>query len=75
MDWLDHNGNIMTGPDDGGPTGYRWDDQRTHRLMAARPGQVLQAITWCGRRALEVPGRGPIDCPACLALLAEDAST
>lgn len=48
------------------PTGYRRDDQRTHRLMKPQPGQVAQAITWCGLRALEVPGRGPVDCPGCL---------
>ena len=52
----------MTAPYSDEPTGYRWDDQHTHRIMKPPPGRVIQAVTWCGLRALEVPGRGPVDC-------------
>jgi hypothetical protein len=69
--WLDWRGNIITAPYSEEPTGYNWDDQHTHRLMRPQPGQLVQAVTWCGRRALEVPGRGPIDCPECQAAIAE----
>lgn len=71
MDWLDHQGGIISGPDDAEPTGWEKHANLTHRLMRPRPGQLIQAISWCGRRIHEVPGRGELDCPECLALLHE----
>lgn len=48
-------------------TAYRWDDQRTHALFRGSDS----ALTLCGKRALEQPGRGAIDCPECLEALTE----
>lgn len=64
--WFDHNGQIVTAPYSDRPTAYRWDDQRTHRINNPPPGQTVQAVTRCGLRALEIPGRGEVDCPECL---------
>lgn len=69
--WFDHKGNLMTAPASEEPTGFGLD-RYTHRLMKPSAGQVIQAVSWCGRRILEVPGRGEVDCPECVALLAED---
>jgi len=73
--WLDHRGG-MIGPaplDD--PTGWEKYADVTHRIMRPQPGQLVQAISWCGHRVHEVPGHGPVDCAECLALIAEDART
>lgn len=50
-----------------------WD----HKLFGSsqvRPGDnAFQALTFCGNRALEVPGRGSeVTCPTCLEYIAED---
>jgi len=71
--WLTWDGEIVYAPRSDEPTGYRRDDRRTHRLMRPQAGQVVQAVTWCGRRALEVPGRGAVDCPECLAMVNKSA--
>jgi hypothetical protein len=68
--WFDHKGGVIeaTAPADGSrPTAWRWDDCRTHHMFGT-PSSVpsFQALTSCGKRALEVPGRGPVDCPECL---------
>ena len=51
----------------------RWD----HKLFGSgdlHPGNNLwQAMTLCGKRALEIPGHGDTDCPACLGYMAEYA--
>lgn len=60
----DHVGNIVEFPD--GTTTCWNGDGYTHHLFAANQGVMMQALTWCGRRANEFPGRGPIDCPQCL---------
>lgn len=70
--WFDHNGNVVSAPaTDTRPTAYRWDDQRTH-WMFGEPSEVprFQALTLCGKRALEVPGRGEVDCSECIDALA-----
>jgi hypothetical protein len=64
--WLNHKGEIMTAPYSDKPTAYRWDDQRTHRISNPPSGQLVQAVTRCGKRALEIPGRGEVDCPECI---------
>lgn len=50
-----------------------WD----HKLFGSsqvHPGDnVFQAMTFCGKRALEVPGKtGIVGCPACLEYMAGD---
>lgn len=64
--WYDHEGRILEAPYSDTPTAYRWDDQRTHRISNPTMGRLTQAITHCGKRALEVPGRGDVDCPECI---------
>jgi len=67
--WFDHNGDVIAAPATAAEraTAYRWDDRRTHWVFGA-PSAVAQAqaITLCGKRALEVPGRGDVDCPECI---------
>ena len=72
-DWLDHKGEIMSAPHSDEPTGYEKYAERTHRLMRPQPGQLIQAISWCGHRVHEVPGRGDVDCPECLELITGEA--
>lgn len=69
MTWYDHEGNLMTAPASDEPTGYGRYDQLTHRIVKPPIGQIVQAVTKCGHRAHEVPGRGDINCPECLAVL------
>lgn len=64
--WYDHKGNIMTAPYSDEPTGFGKYDRLTHRLMKPQEGRIVQAVSWCGHRVHEVPGRGEIDCPECL---------
>ncbi|MFD8949487.1 hypothetical protein ACFV0B_11590 [Streptomyces xanthophaeus] len=70
--WFDHEGNLMTAPASDEPTGFGRFDRLTHRIMKPGPGQIVQAISWCGRRVHEVPGHGEIDCAECLEILSED---
>lgn len=73
--WLDHRGELIgPGPLDS-PTGWEKYANLTHRIMRPQPGQLVQAVSWCGHRVHEVPGRGPIDCRECLNLIAEDAAS
>ena len=67
--WLDHEGNEMTAPASDEPTGFGRFDRLTHRLMRPGAGQVIQAVSRCGRRVHEVPGRGEVDCSECLEIL------
>jgi hypothetical protein len=67
----DHVGNIVEFPDGTTTCGNRGG--YTHRLFAADKEGGLQAMTWCGRRASEFPGQGPIDCPECLERWPADA--
>ena len=70
--WMDHEGNLLgPGPVDE-PTGWEKYAECTHRIMKPQTGQFVQAISWCGHRVHEVPGRGPVDCQECLDLIAED---
>jgi hypothetical protein len=70
--FLDHRGE-MTGPAPvASPTGWEKYADVTHRIMRPQPGQLIQAISWCGHRVHEVPGHGEIDCAECLAILAEE---
>jgi hypothetical protein len=71
--WYDHKGGIIEAPaTEGRPTAYRWDDQCTH-WMFGQPTSApsFQALTLCGKRALEVPGRGEVNCTECIETLAE----
>jgi hypothetical protein len=70
--WLDHKGGLLGPAPVENPTGWGRYDRQTHRIMRPQPGQLVQAISWCGHRVHEVPGHGDIDCAACLALIAED---
>jgi hypothetical protein len=72
--FLDWRGGMIGPAPIGSPTGYGKYDQLTHRIMRPQPGQLIQAISRCGHRVHEVPGRGEIDCAECLALLAEEAT-
>jgi len=73
--WLDHTGGKLFGPAPAdNPTGFGEYDRLNHRIMQPRPGQLIQALSWCGKRVHEVPGRGPVDCPECLAAMVEDAA-
>lgn len=67
--WYDHTGQIITAPYSDQPTGFGTYDRLTHRLMKPPSSAPIQAISWCGRRVQEVPGRGEVDCPECLAAL------
>jgi hypothetical protein len=69
--WFDHQGQVIEAPwVEGRATAYRWDDQRTHAVFGRQSEvAVHQALTVCGLRALEIPGRGAVNCPACLELL------
>jgi hypothetical protein len=65
MQRLDHRGEIMEAPD--GTTTCVGYDGLTHRLFAADNPNLIQALTRCGKRAAEVPGRGEVECtePEC----------
>lgn len=76
---LDHAGNWTPEfplPDDGIVTCRAADGRWDHKLFGSgglHPGSNLwQAMTLCGRRALEIPGRsGAVNCPGCLECMAE----
>ena len=70
--WLDHRGQMLGPGPVGNPTGWEKYANLTHRIMKPQRGHLIQAISWCGRRVHEVPGHGDIDCPDCLAALAEE---
>lgn len=71
--WFDHHGEIVEALwMEGRQTAYRWDDQWTHAVFGPQAEVAqIQALTLCGKRALEVPGHGDIDCPECLEALLE----
>lgn len=71
--WMDHLGRLIGPAPVDNPTGWEKYAGQTHRIMRPQPGQLIQAVSWCGHRVHEVPGRGPVDCPECLELLAEEA--
>ena len=73
--WMDHRGSLIGPAPLEDATGWEKYAERTHQIMRPQPGQLIQAISWCGRRVHEVPGRGPVDCPECLEIMAEDART
>ena len=69
--WLDHKGGMLgPGPLDE-PTGWDPYARVTHRIMRPGPGQLVQAVSWCGHRVHEVPGHGAVDCPECLEAIRE----
>jgi hypothetical protein len=72
--WLDHRGGLIGPAPVSNPTGWEKYAERTHRIMRPQSGQLIQAISWCGHRVHEVPGRGPVDCAECLELIAEEAA-
>lgn len=72
--WLDHNGGLLGPGPATNPTGWDKYGQQTHRIMRSSASMPIQAVSWCGHRVHEVPGRGDVDCPACLELIAEDKS-
>jgi hypothetical protein len=49
-------------------------DHRLFGMSSLQPGDnAFQALTYCGKRALRIPGDGTvITCPRCLAYMAED---
>jgi hypothetical protein len=63
MQRLDHRGEIIEAPD--GTTTCWGSDRRNHRLFAPDNPSLIQAMSLCGRRALELPGRGEVDCSEC----------
>jgi hypothetical protein len=72
---LDYEGNWTAPFTIGSPTTCGNLTGLTHKLFGTvHPGDnAFQALTFCGRRALEVPGPGAvIDCPRCLAYIAEE---
>lgn len=52
-------------------------DHRLFGINSLHPGDNLfQAMTFCGKRALEVPGLGSaVTCPKCLDYMAEEGTT
>jgi hypothetical protein len=70
--WFDHEGEIVEAPwVDGRQTAYLWTDARTHVVFGEQSETAWhQALTLCGKRALEIPGHGDVDCPECLEALA-----
>lgn len=69
--WFDHKGGIIEAPaTEGRPTCWR-DDGRQAHWMFGKPTEhaSFQAMTLCGKRAFEVPGRGAVDCPECIEAL------
>ncbi len=68
--WFDHQGNVVEAPappEGQRSTAYRWDDQYTHYMFGqAIAVPMFQAMTLCGKRALEVPGRGEVTCTECI---------
>lgn len=59
--WLDHTGDRLLGPGPvDNPTGWGKFDDLTHRIMRPQPGQLIQAISWCGRRRPDSVGRGQL---------------
>jgi len=70
--WYDYQGNTVTLTDDAPLTMY---DGLNHQIIEWPDDTVAQMVTKCGKRACptprsglrEVPGRGFVDCPACLA--------
>jgi len=69
--WLGLDGRVFEARYADPPTAYRWDDEYNHQLIRPKGGQVIQPVTLCGKRGLEVPGRGN---PDCLRRLAESRS-
>lgn len=75
--WFDHRGGIIETPaTEPPPTVYGPYDQLNH-WMFGDPSAVatFQALTLCGKRALEVPGRGAVDCPECIEIALDDVGT
>ena len=70
--WLDHEGGLLGPAPLAGATGWEKHADRNHRIMRPLAGQLVQAVSWCGHRVHEVPGRGPVDCPECLEIEAEE---
>lgn len=67
--WFDHKGNVIEAPRAATrrATAYGPYDQLTHWVMGEQvPEPQHQAITLCGRRVLEVPGRGDVTCAECI---------
>lgn len=64
-DWYDYAGRKFTAPASARTT-FGIYDRLNHYLFAADNPNMLSPQTWCGHRAGEIPGRGPVDCPACL---------
>jgi hypothetical protein len=71
--WFDHKGGIIEAPaTEGRPTCWRDDGWQAHWMFGSPSSSAsFQAMTLCGRRALEVPGRGEVDCPECLEILGD----
>lgn len=64
--WLTWDGQIMTAPTGAPLTAFGTYDRLNHALDSDGYGALTQAVTYCGKRAHEIPGRGPVDCPECL---------
>lgn len=68
--WYDYQGQIVELADDVPLTMY---NGLNHQISVWDGGALGQMLTRCGKRACpypklrEVPGRGPVDCPECLA--------
>jgi hypothetical protein len=67
--WFDHKGNIIEAPwaDTPRATTYGQYDQLTHWMFGEQHETAqFQALTLCGKRAGEIPGRGEVTCPECI---------
>lgn len=76
--WFDYQGGIVQVPGDTPLTAWNWYDQRTHAIWPSGHGPLSQVLTKCGKRGCpasrnEIPGRGHVDCPACLEELRYEA--
>lgn len=73
--WFDHKGGVIEAPATPGqrPTCFGPYDRLNH-WMFGKPSSAawFQAMTLCGKRAHEVPGRGEVDCPECIEILGGD---
>jgi hypothetical protein len=67
--WFDHRGDIIEAPwaDTPRNTAFGPYDQLTHWIFGEQSETPqYQAITLCGKRVLEAPGRGDVTCSECV---------
>jgi hypothetical protein len=72
--WFDHRGYIIEAPwvPTERATSYGQYDQLTHWVFGRQSETAVhQAITLCGKRVHEIPGRGEVTCAECIEAASE----